>query len=198
MIENLLDQAGQWSLDHTKEMWIALGVYFFFFVIIEMIVHELGHYYFMRKFGIKILFLKIGIGELLARTLDNGTRVIIGVPFMKAEVRSLGELPDEMDQKENPEAFYYRHRHPREHLVTAIAGPLTVLTVCAFICGIYYAIWLIWAVPMSATLVICFGLTIANELFNLLIPMKFGHLGTDAWIAYRALYEWVTRPKIPA
>lgn len=198
MLDDLMYQAGLWSLDHRKELWTAIAIYFFFFVIVEMIVHEFGHYYFMRKFGIKILFLKIGVGKLFAGTLDNGTRVIIGLPCFKAEVRALGELADEMGQKENPEAFYYRNRHPREHLITAIAGPMTVLAVCAVICGIYYAGWLMLAIPVPVTLIICFGLTVATELFNLLIPIKFGGLGTDAWIAYRALYEWATKPKTPS
>ncbi len=190
MLDHLLDQIGPWVLEHQKEFWPSLVIYFSFFVIVEMIIHEFGHYYFQRKFGIRVVFFQIGIFSLYSQVLKNGTKVILGIPCFKAESRGLGELADEMKEKDNPEAFYYRHRHPKEQFIVAIAGPLTVLAICGFIFGVYYASWKLFAIPVPTYLMIAFGMVIFTELSNLLIPLKFCGLGTDAWIAYRAIWEW--------
>ncbi len=177
-------------LDHAQETNRAFLIWFIFFVPIELIIHEFGHYYFQRKFGMRVLIFRIGIFNLFSQVLKNGTKVIIGIPTIMAESRCIGELGDEAQEKDNPEALYYRYRHPKEQLIVAVAGPLVTLSACAMIIGFYYLTWLTLKIPVSFDLMFCFALVIGNELVNLLIPFKIGPFGTDAWIAVRALKDW--------
>lgn len=77
----------------------------------------------------------------------------------------------------------------------AIGGVLAVLTVCAFVFLTYFINWKVFQVFAPPWLMICFGMCILNQLFNVFIPIKIGKQATDAWVAYRALYEWYKKSR---
>lgn len=175
---------------HKKDFWHAVIIYFCFASVIEMIVHEYGHYYFQRKFGVMVTIFRIGIFNLFSRKLKTGARFIIGIPAFAAESRALGELEDREKEKNNPQSFYYIHRHPRERLIISLAGIGLTLTVCALILLSYYVQAAFFETPVQIYLYILIYMAVATQITNL-IPCKFGKFSTDSWIAIESIRDWI-------
>lgn len=81
MINSLIDWVFFFCTKYLAEFNAAFLIYVTCFCIFEMIIHEFGHYYFQKKFGVDVIFFKIGIFNLFTQTLPNGTKVILGIPF---------------------------------------------------------------------------------------------------------------------
>lgn len=175
---------------YNNDFWFAITIYFCFASIVEMIVHEYGHYWFQKKFGIAVTIFRIGIFCLFKRKLKNGTNFIIGIPTLAAESRALGELEDREKEKNNPQSFYYIHRHPKERLIISLAGIGLTLTVCAFILLSYYVQAAFFETPVQVYLYILIYMAVATQITNL-IPCKFGKFGTDSWIAIESIRDWI-------
>ncbi|TSC89072.1 MAG: hypothetical protein G01um10143_453 [Parcubacteria group bacterium Gr01-1014_3] len=194
----LLDAFCKWWDGVSPYYWEAVFIYIVFFMMLEMLIHEMGHFYFQRKFGVGVRFLKFGFLNLYSRVLSNGTRLILGIPTLMAESRSVGELGDSEDEKNRADAFYYPRRHPRERFIIAIAGPLAVLIPCLVIWLGYQTLKAISGIEAPLSLVLAFSLVVFQNLVNLMIPVRFGKkYATDAWIAVEGLIDWYRMNKKP-
>ncbi|MEK7590291.1 MAG: site-2 protease family protein [Patescibacteria group bacterium] len=175
---------------YKNDFWFAVIIYFCLASVVEMIIHEYGHYYFQRKFGVMITIFRIGVFNLFSKKLKTGTRFIIGIPAFAAESRALGELDDREKEKNNPQSFYYIHRHPKERLIISLAGIGLTLAVCAFILFSYFIQAEFFEAPVPVYLYIMIYMTVATQVTNL-IPCKFGKFSTDSWIAIESIRDWI-------
>lgn len=193
----MLDNFLEWLL--TKEdfvawflsdkFWKACLIYLLIITPIEMLIHELGHYYFQIKYKIQVVLFKIGIFNLIEWQSAGGTKFVLGIPFLKAESRCLGETTDKEKTKNNPRSFYYVNRHPKERFITALAGPMAALIPAFLILAIYSLLN-----GESLTVYFLLLVVIVGELMNLIVPFKLpwkgGALSSDAWIAITSLWQW--------
>ncbi len=194
------------------QLLTAILLYFCLFVPIEMIIHELGHYCWQRRLRLDVKFFRIGIGKLWQKQLPNGTYFILGIPIIGAESRTVGEIDERVQEENNPRAFYYLHRHPRERLIISLFGPLLTLAVAGLIAAAYYlqSVWFGFSIP--TILILCLIFVIINELSNLFIPIRILPINiylffpfppwkiklfqlpdtaTDGWLIIQSLKDWV-------
>jgi len=164
----------------------AVVVYLSLIAPAEMVTHEFGHLYFQKKFGILVKYLRFGIPFFKKDryiTLNfYGTPIKIGIPFLLAEARCLGELDEWEDEKNNPQSFSYIDRHPKERIITALAGPLMTLAFTLIILSLV-AITCFFGnltVPLWAKMI--FGIIFITEISNL-IPAKLGYFTIFSFIA---------------
>lgn len=195
--DHWLETLAEWWLRYDGEFWYAILIYSVFFMIFEMIIHELGHYYFQKKFGVRVRFFKIGIFNLYSKIESDGTRFIIGIPILKAESQGVGELADREEEKHNPDAFYYIHRHPVQRLLIAVGGSGAVLLACGIIFLSYFIQFHFFGFTIPTCLYFCFGFVVFNQLFNLLCPIRFSKAyATDGWIAIQSLWHMMKKPRV--
>jgi membrane-associated protease RseP (regulator of RpoE activity) len=178
-------------LQYESAIYSAILIYFLAVALIEMIIHELGHYCFQRKFGIKVLIFRIGIFNLIKKRLSSGTVFIFGIPILAAESRALGELKDKEREKHNPESFYYVKRHPKQRFIVSIAGAGAVLLICAAIIGLYLIGSVFSWLVIPPTLWFILAIVVLNELTNILIPLKIWGFPNDNWVALESLITWI-------
>lgn len=159
---------------------LNFAIYFFGFAIFEMLIHELIHYGFAKKYGIKVVLFKLGVFNL-AQLINNNIKFVLGIPAIRAECRVLGEFGDETD---SPEALYYVKRRPYERLVNAAGAPLLTFLLFTLILIYYFIInsQLNW-------LTLCFIFGAITELANLLIPIKIGRQKNDALVTFEAIFQ---------
>lgn len=173
----------------------ALILYVLIAAPVEMLIHELGHFYFQKKFGVHVLFFKIGIFNIFKWRHRSGTDFILGIPVLKAESRGLGEVADKESELNNPSSFYYKNRHPRERFIISVAGALLAIVVSALL----YLGYLLIAGTASLIVTTLFVLVLFTEFFNLLIPFKLpwfgGSIKNDAYIAFESLFHWIKADK---
>ena len=175
---------------YQEDFWFAVKIYFCFACIVEMIVHEYGHYYFQRKFNVAVTIFRIGIFSLFKRKTKTGTDFILGIPILAAESRALGELEDREKEKNNSQSFYYIRRHPKERLIISLGGIGLTLSVCVVLLASFYiqSEFLNVEIPLYLYIVVYFA--VATQISNL-IPLKIGKFGTDAWVAIESVRDWV-------
>ncbi len=191
LLQPWLEDFANWWYRNEAAFWNGVLIYTLFFMITELIVHEFGHYYFQRRFGIGVAYFKIGIFNLYTKTLANGTKLIIGIPAFMAESRGVGELGASEEEKNQSDAFYHPDRHPRERFLVAIGGALAVFVICAIILFFYGLGYWLFGISMSKPLLFCFSFSIINQLFNALVPLRFNKkYATDGWIAAESLIAW--------
>lgn len=164
----------------------AVVVYLLLVAPPEMVIHEFGHLYFQKKFGILVQYLRFGIPFFKKDryiTLNfYGTPIKIGIPFLLAEARCLGEMDEWENEKNNPQSFSYVDRHPKERIITALAGPLVTLFSALIILSLVSITCFFGnlTVPLWAKMI--FGMIFITEVSNL-IPAKLGYLTIFSFIA---------------
>ena len=131
---------------------VILHNIFSFIVIISIIVfiHEFGHYWVAKRFGVKIESFSIGFGkEIFGWNDKSGTRWKIGWAPLGGYVKMFGDAgaastPDnsalkEMTAEEKSHAFYYKKLYQRFLIV--LAGPvfnfITAIIILSFFFNIY-------------------------------------------------------------
>lgn len=191
---HFLDGICDWWLEYDDIFWKGVLIYVIFFMSIELIIHELGHYYFQRRFGIGVALFRIGVFRLYSRICANGTKLVLGIPTLMAESRGFGELGASEEEKNRPDAFYNPKRHPAERFFVAIGGALAVLLVCSTI----FLVAGVSGINFSGPVKFCFGLTMFNQFFNVLAPLRFNaKYATDGWVAMEDLIDWYKLSKKP-
>lgn len=190
----------RWLTANADAFWHAAIAYCTFVWILELIAHESGHLYFQWKYGVRVLFLKVGVGpNLLTFQLPGGTLLRIGIPLpLMGESRSLGERDDYEAERGNPESLYYVSRNPLERVVMAAAGPLIALVALLAVCVAYQLTLIATGGEANLTVYIVFAIMGVNELMNLFIPFAIPRLTrgkrwqrNDALIIYEGLWEWM-------
>ncbi len=180
------------------DFWIGSLLWVIIFTPIEMLVHELGHFFMQRKFGMKVKFIKLGFGKLFSWRLKCGTQFIIGIPVLVAESKGVGDGADWKVEKNNPESFSFIDRHPRERFLVSIAGSCTAMYFFTVMLGLWswFAIFTYTEVPFY--MLVVFGLVILTEVSNLCLPIKFSaEHATDSWLAIESLWQWLWwKPKV--
>lgn len=109
-------------------MNIFLQIFAFIFAIFLLVtVHEFGHFWVARKFGIKVIRFSIGFGKPIWKKIDkNGTEFVIAPIPLGGYVRLLDEREDKNIPPEDlPYAFTRKSLWAR--FLVIIAGPLTNL-----------------------------------------------------------------------
>ncbi len=124
---------------------------FWFVVTISIIVflHELGHFYFARRFGVRIETFSIGFGKELYGWDDrHGTRWKISLIPMGGYIKMFGDAnpastPDfakieNLSEKEKETSFYYKPLWQKAIIVAA--GPLAnYLTAIIIFSGMFFS-----------------------------------------------------------
>ncbi|MCY7294318.1 sigma E protease regulator RseP [Alteromonas sp. a30] len=115
---------------------------FVFFVIaigVLIAVHEWGHFYVARRFGIKVLRFNIGFGKPLWKTVDKqGTEYALSAIPLGGYVRMLDSRVDDVSEDEKEVEFHGRPV-PQKMAVFA-AGPLVNLIFAVFAMFLVYLI----------------------------------------------------------
>lgn len=125
-------------------------------------IHEWGHYYVARLFGVKIDTFSIGMGkELVGRTDKNGTRWKISafpiggyVKFFgdASAASNPGDLPCDMSEAERKVCFHYKPLWQRALIV--FAGPAVNLIAAVLVFGILVHInGIVVTEPVAATVI---------------------------------------------
>lgn len=104
-------------------------------------VHEYGHYWVARRFGVKVLKFSIGFGPSLyswRRGTDNTEYVIAAIP-LGGYVKMLGEQPDEpVPVKDHHRSF--DRKPPSQRFAIAFAGPAFNLIFAVLVYAVMYMI----------------------------------------------------------
>ncbi len=106
---------------------------FIFIITIIVFVHEFGHFYMARLFGVKVKVFSIGFGRSILWWHDKkGTKWSLGWLPLGGYVQMYGDvnpssMPDikavqEMDKKEQQESFY--HKKLWQKAIIVAAGPV--------------------------------------------------------------------------
>lgn len=192
----------RWLAENADAFWHAAIAYCAVIWLMELIVHESGHLYFQWKYGVKVIFLKVGVGpNLFTFRLPGDTLLRIGIPLpLMGESRSVGERDDYEAERGNPESLYYIRRNPLERVIMAAAGPLVTLVTLLAVCIAYQLALIAIGDAASLTVYIVFAIVGVNELMNLFIPFAVPRLArgkrwqrNDALIIYEGLWEWMRR-----
>lgn len=203
----------RWLIDGKTFYW-AVAIYLLIIVPLEMVIHELGHYFFMKQYGVHVRFFKIGIFNLMKFRHKNGTEFILGIPFLKAECRALGEAEDREAEQNNPKSLFYINRPPREIFFVALGGPFLALLVWSVLLIIYLGTINNAFLSYKGIICINFFLYGCNEFINLFFPLKIPlpilkknaeniyaplifTAPNDAWMIYENLWKWIKKRKNP-
>lgn len=190
-MEDLLD----WMVNNDRAIAWSIIIYFFFVAPFEIAVHELSHFYFQRKFGIQLKYIQIGCGEIFRISLE-GIPLIFGLFPGYGCSMAVGEGPEAAKEALNPKSASYIHRHPRERLIVAIAGPLATLAVFTVIFAGLQSYGMLTGLALPPFAYVALAMIYFTEITNLLIPFKVGGYPSDALYAYQAIYDWcLWKPK---
>ncbi|OGO90964.1 MAG: RIP metalloprotease RseP [Coxiella sp. RIFCSPHIGHO2_12_FULL_42_15] len=103
-------------------------------IFLIIIIHEMGHFFVARAFGIKILRFSLGFGKALyKRTGNDGTEYVLALIPLGGYVKMLGEA----DVQSVPQEEMHRAFHRKPLLVrmgVVLAGPVTnfILAILVF------------------------------------------------------------------
>lgn len=113
-------------------------VYFIVLVGVLIFVHESGHFFWAKLFGVRVLKFSLGFGPRIAGFSRNGTEYVIAAVPLGGYVRMLGENPhEEVAREERAHAF---HSQPLwKRVIIVFAGPLMNL---AFPLFLYFVVFL--------------------------------------------------------
>ncbi len=181
-------------LIENKDFWLGVMLWLILAAPLEMLAHELGHILIALKYGVRIRFLKIGIGKFWRWKLKNGIRVLLGIPIGLVATRMVGDGAEKYKQIEtnNPASFTYGSRHPKERFFIVVAGPLCAMGIFTVLFGVCLVCALVIGVTLPLSLKTVFGFVLINELINLLIPIRFNaNTATDGWWAIQYLWQWL-------
>ncbi len=91
--------------------------------LIVALAHELGHFYFAKKNGIKVLEFGIGFGPNIFKKEYDGTIYSINLIPVLAYVRLAG-IDDENEESKNlPKDLLYTSKSPSQKFLSIFAGP---------------------------------------------------------------------------
>lgn len=111
-------------------------------IIILVGVHELGHLFFARLFGIRVERFSIGFGKVIFRRTDrHGTEFAISLIPLGGYVKMLDEREGELAEEDKPYAFNRQAIWKR--FLVILAGPMTNL-LCALL-----GFWLIFMIGVT-------------------------------------------------
>lgn len=103
----------------------ALGFLVPFIVLVGVLifVHELGHFLFLKLFGVKVIRFSLGFGPALLRFVSGETEYRVSAIPLGGYVKMLGEDPqDEIGPDDQGRAY---HQKPRwQRAVAIVAGPV--------------------------------------------------------------------------
>jgi regulator of sigma E protease len=140
----------------TTALWHVLP--FLFVITVVVTIHELGHFYMARLFGVKIDAFSIGFGKTLFSHRDKsgvvwrvamlplggyvkfaGDANVVGVP----DANDLAHLKQEIIDAEGPgaERKYYHFKPVWQRALIALAGPLANFVLAVFLLST--AFWIV-------------------------------------------------------
>jgi regulator of sigma E protease len=104
-------------------------------------IHEFGHFWVARRFGVKVLTFSIGFGPALVKWTDKqGTRYQIAAIPLGGFVRMADEREGEVPPEDLPKAF--NRQSPWARMAIVAAGPLINLV---------FAVLLFWIIFLQGT-----------------------------------------------
>jgi regulator of sigma E protease len=105
---------------------------FLFVLSLLILVHEAGHFFVARFFGIKVLKFSLGFGPRVWGIVRNGTDYCLSAFPLGGFVKMLGENPDEpVAAHEERESF--SHRPVWQRALVVVAGPVSNLIFAWFV-----------------------------------------------------------------
>lgn len=117
---------------------------FLFAIFLLVTVHEYGHFWVARRFGIKTIRFSVGFGKPLWRWLGkDGTEYVIAMLPLGGYVRLADEREGEVAEADKPYAFNRKPVWVR--FLVVLAGPVTnwLLAIVAF--------WLVFSIGIEQT-----------------------------------------------
>lgn len=105
---------------------------FLFVLSLLILVHEAGHFFVARFFGIRVLKFSLGFGPRVWGIIRNGTDYCLSAFPLGGFVKMLGENPDEpVAPKDEKESF--SHKSVWQRALVVLAGPVSNLIFAWFI-----------------------------------------------------------------
>ncbi|NNF67684.1 MAG: RIP metalloprotease RseP, partial [Gammaproteobacteria bacterium] len=103
--------------------FIILILAFIFAISVLVAVHEFGHFWVARRFGIKVLRFSIGFGKPIWRRVGrrDGTEFVISALPLGGYVKMLDERDCEISPQDQGRAF--NHKPVSARLAVLAAGP---------------------------------------------------------------------------
>lgn len=99
---------------------------FLFVLSLLILVHEAGHFFVARLFGVRVLKFSLGFGPRVWGIVRNGTDYCLSAFPLGGFVKMLGENPDEpvapQDERES-----FSHRPVWQRALVVVAGPVSNL-----------------------------------------------------------------------
>ena len=125
-------------------------------IAILILVHEFGHFWVARCFGVKVLRFSIGFGKPLFRWNDKkGTEYVIAMFPLGGYVKMLDETEDKVKFEERDQAFNRKPLYAR--MAVVLAGPLFNLLFAVV------AYWLMFVIGIT-TIAPVIGKVIPNSI----------------------------------
>lgn len=105
-------------------MNILFSIFIIVFTFMVLVgIHEFGHFWFARRFGIKVLSFSFGFGKVLFRTKDKlGTEYLFSAIPLGGYVRMLDER--EAPVAPNEQAYAFNRQPIFKRTIVILAGPL--------------------------------------------------------------------------
>lgn len=97
---------------------------FIFVFVIAALTHEIGHFIWAKKSGIRVLELGIGFGPTLFKFTKNNTKYSINLIPILAFVRLAGIDEENESEKDCPESEKYYSKGPWQKFKSIAAGPI--------------------------------------------------------------------------
>lgn len=133
----------EWLSDLGWVLWSFVCLMLVFSILV--VVHEYGHFYVARLFGVKVLRFSVGFGKVIwSRKDSQGTEFAISMLPLGGYVSMLGELPEaDEDWSEDIKASSLTQKSPWQRMAIAFAGPFAniLLAVVAY--------WLLHVIGMT-------------------------------------------------
>ena len=109
-----------------------------FFIVLGVLVfvHELGHFFFARLFGVRVEVFSIGFGPKIFKHVRNGTEYAISIIPLGGYVKMFGDDPFSetvLTEEEKSVAFNHKTKWARFWIV--FGGPLAnlILAYCLYV-----------------------------------------------------------------
>ncbi len=105
----------------------GIGI-FILFLFPLVLVHELGHFFFARLFGVRVEVFSIGFGPKLFKFVKGGTQYAVSLIPLGGYIKMFGDDPfkkDEISEEERQYSFNHKGKWARFWII--FGGPLTNL-----------------------------------------------------------------------
>src|ERR1700733_8027654 len=116
-------------------------------VFLVIIIHESGHFWVAKAFGVKVLRFSIGFGKpLWSKVSRSGTEYVLAILPLGGYVKMLDDREVQVSQKDSQGAY---NRQPLlVRMAIVVAGPITNFILAIFVFWIIFLMGVVYVKPI--------------------------------------------------